>query len=60
MAVVLNPVFSSCCKIGKREEGKFERACVLNALASVLWVPCKKPLSLQELNFEVDLTHLQL
>ena len=26
MAVVLNPLFSSCCKIGKREAGKFERA----------------------------------
>ena len=40
MVVVLNPLFSSCCKIGKREAGKFEHARGLNALASVLWVPC--------------------
>ena len=37
MVVVLNPLFSSCCKIGKREAGKFERARGLKALASVLW-----------------------
>ena len=39
MVVVLNPLFSSCCKIGKREAGKFERARGLNALASVNRVP---------------------
>ena len=40
MVVVLNPLFLSCCKIGKREVGKFERAHGLNALASVNRVPC--------------------
>ena len=39
MVFVLNPLFLSCCKIVKREAGKFERACGLNALASVKWVP---------------------
>ena len=38
MVVMLNPLFSSCCKLGKRAAGKFERARVLNALASVKWI----------------------
>ena len=37
MSVVLNPLFSSCCKIGRRATGKFEPARGLNALASVKW-----------------------
>ena len=48
MVVVLNPLFSSCCKIGKREAGKFERARGLKALASVLRVPCKLKLFASE------------
>ena len=42
MVVVLNPLFLSCCKIGKIEAGKFERARSLNALASVNRIPCEK------------------
>ena len=41
MVVVLNPLFLSCCKIGKREAGKFERAHGINALALVNRVPCQ-------------------
>ena len=35
------PLFLSCCKIGKREAGKFERARGFNALASVNLVSCQ-------------------
>ena len=41
MVVVLNPLFSSCCKLGTRGAGKFERACGLKALASDKWIGCK-------------------
>ena len=45
MVVVLNPLFSSCCKLGTRGAGKFERACGLKALASdklIGWVQPQK------------------
>ena len=48
MVVVLNHILLSCCKIGKREAGKFERVRGLNALASVNRVPWDIQLQLEK------------
>ena len=42
MVVVLNLLFSSCCKLGTRGAGKFERAFGLKALASDKSIPWEK------------------